>query len=284
MFNKKNYAVKIIVIAVAIIVLAGAYCLALNAFWLMGRGQNKVVQQNSGLVGSGPEYLNQALPQGYTLENYKIMEVLDRSCQNNFECATPGKYLIQSNCPYVSLCLKNKCNVICPGQIQPPVSPDLAAATADWLTYKNENLAFEIKYPAVCQFRKGVSEDAVAAFSCPAAENDNYVVVKNFEVPAGGNFQEVIIKNTIFDGSGKNPDSWDEFSPIKIGENTFYKIKTGRFEGVLSYTYYLLYDNQVLAFSFTSLGVDWTNENLDEEGDVAHMILKQMLSTLKFAK
>lgn len=57
---------------------------------------------------------NLELPTGYTLDSYKIIDISDRSCQEHFECVTPGKYLVQSNCPYTSLCLKNKCNVICP--------------------------------------------------------------------------------------------------------------------------------------------------------------------------
>ena len=55
-----------------------------------------------------------SLPVGYSLEKYEIRETLDVSCKKDEECETPGRYLVQSNCPYTSLCLKNKCNVVCP--------------------------------------------------------------------------------------------------------------------------------------------------------------------------
>ena len=35
-------------------------------------------------------------------------------CQTNNECITPLEYLSQSNCSYTSLCIKNKCKVVCP--------------------------------------------------------------------------------------------------------------------------------------------------------------------------
>jgi len=54
------------------------------------------------------------LPDGYTLENYSIEKVLDGSCLKHSDCQTPGEYLIQSRCPFTSLCLENKCTVICP--------------------------------------------------------------------------------------------------------------------------------------------------------------------------
>lgn len=54
------------------------------------------------------------LPEGYSLDNYEIKEVLNNYCQKDDECVTSGRYLMQSNCPYVSLCLKNKCAVVCP--------------------------------------------------------------------------------------------------------------------------------------------------------------------------
>jgi hypothetical protein len=57
---------------------------------------------------------NILLPQNYTLDNYTVSEVSDISCKKSKECITPDKYLIRSNCPYTSLCINNKCNVVCP--------------------------------------------------------------------------------------------------------------------------------------------------------------------------
>jgi hypothetical protein len=57
---------------------------------------------------------NISLPKGYTLKNYAIEEILDISCLGNRDCETPFEYSIQSRCPFVSLCLKRKCTVVCP--------------------------------------------------------------------------------------------------------------------------------------------------------------------------
>jgi hypothetical protein len=54
------------------------------------------------------------LPEGYTLERYSVEKVTEVSCRKNSECSTPGEYLIQSRCPFRSLCLQNKCSVVCP--------------------------------------------------------------------------------------------------------------------------------------------------------------------------
>lgn len=46
--------------------------------------------------------------------DYKIEKVLDINCKKDGDCKTPWEYLIRSNCPYTSKCIKNKCSVICP--------------------------------------------------------------------------------------------------------------------------------------------------------------------------
>jgi hypothetical protein len=55
-----------------------------------------------------------SLPIGYTVKSYVIEKVTELSCQKNSDCQTPGEYLVQSRCPFVSLCLKNKCAIVCP--------------------------------------------------------------------------------------------------------------------------------------------------------------------------
>ncbi len=55
-----------------------------------------------------------SLPKGYSLDSYKVEKTLDTSCNTNSDCSTPPEYLIRSSCPFTSLCLKNKCTVVCP--------------------------------------------------------------------------------------------------------------------------------------------------------------------------
>jgi hypothetical protein len=54
------------------------------------------------------------LPLGYTLDKYTIEKTLENSCQVDTDCQTPGEYLIQSRCPFTTLCLENRCTVVCP--------------------------------------------------------------------------------------------------------------------------------------------------------------------------
>jgi hypothetical protein len=55
-----------------------------------------------------------SLPQGYSLDAYNVEKVSENPCVKNSDCETPMEYLIQSRCPFVSICLKHKCAVICP--------------------------------------------------------------------------------------------------------------------------------------------------------------------------
>ncbi len=155
-----------------------------------------------------------------------------------------------------------------------------------WMVYENETAGLEISYPPSCSEAETLSRNIVT-FSCKGKDPtlQDTIGIRKIDVPAGKDFKDVIIENTIFDGSGLNPESWSEFKETKIGDYTFYKIRTGRFEANLSYSYYLVRGNMIYDFAFLSHGVvDWTDPNLDEEADSTHVILKQMLQTLKLPK
>jgi hypothetical protein len=54
------------------------------------------------------------LPRGYSLDSYKVERILETSCRENEDCEIPAEYLVQSRCPFRSICLNNNCTVICP--------------------------------------------------------------------------------------------------------------------------------------------------------------------------
>lgn len=60
------------------------------------------------------EVTTHPLPEGYTLDSYTIDKVTDETCEKDTDCETPMEYLIQSRCPFTSICLENKCTVVCP--------------------------------------------------------------------------------------------------------------------------------------------------------------------------
>jgi len=86
------------------------------------------------------------LPIGYTLERYTIAKTLDTTCIKDNDCETPPEYLVLSNCPYTSICLENRCNVVCPDYI----GADKKINTSDWQTYRNELGGYEVMYPIDC--------------------------------------------------------------------------------------------------------------------------------------
>ena len=46
------------------------------------------------------------------------------TCKTNNECETPVMYSVQSTCPHFSLCVENKCKVVCPRSLQSDEDPN----------------------------------------------------------------------------------------------------------------------------------------------------------------
>lgn len=44
----------------------------------------------------------------------EIPSSLKQKCEKDIDCKTPFSFLIQSNCPYESICIENICEVVCP--------------------------------------------------------------------------------------------------------------------------------------------------------------------------
>ncbi len=61
-----------------------------------------------------------ALPGGYTCTNFKVVKVLEgTNCKDYRDCTNllPIEYAVMSNCPYKSICLADKCTVVCPDKV-----------------------------------------------------------------------------------------------------------------------------------------------------------------------
>jgi len=59
---------------------------------------------------------NIGLPLGYTLDRFQVEKISTTTCARHEDCRTPFEYLVQSRCPFTSLCLNSRCSVVCPGQ------------------------------------------------------------------------------------------------------------------------------------------------------------------------
>ncbi len=178
-----------------------------------------------------------------------------------------------------------------------PANPLTPAQAADWKRietnpyvetskiYSNDALSF--LYPADLSIEPREDElftackdfaEPIKIESCVFFAKELNIVSK--EDLTEKSYEPAILSDVIFDGSGEHPESLDEFSKVVIGSHEYYAIKTGRFEGQLSYNYYLPVGPKVYVFGFRSMGVDWTNPELDEQGDPGHVLLREILSTV----
>lgn len=57
------------------------------------------------------------LPDGYTLDDYRVEEVTEVQCNVDADCVTPPEYMLRSSCPFTSICVENRCNVVCPTRL-----------------------------------------------------------------------------------------------------------------------------------------------------------------------
>jgi hypothetical protein len=57
---------------------------------------------------------NANLPINYTMEHYTVEKNLGVACKKDYECETPGEYMMISRCPMQTICISNKCTVVCP--------------------------------------------------------------------------------------------------------------------------------------------------------------------------
>jgi hypothetical protein len=155
----------------------------------------------------------------------------------------------------------------------------------DWKTYTNSQYGFSINYPQKYVFAKPVTSpgdvvqwfDSSKVFTNPEAKN--LINISILSANGEPSFTDYISKYPILNG---NTDRPFQFTPRVIGSNKFYYTQTERFEGTLSYDYYLLRGNALYRFSSVSQGVAWTDPDLDTENDSTHATLKEMLATLKF--
>jgi hypothetical protein len=173
-----------------------------------------------------------------------------------------------------------------------------AGETADaqpsgWNDYSGTALSIRFKYPSsagwlpakydLFKIYKGVygDTDEISARTINVGEDvDQHLI------------ERAVINDATYNPSGLHPKSIRELAKVKIGNHEYHKVRTTRFEGVLSYSYYLTdlvlqkppvpgTSFRLIVFSFTSRGVDWTNPNLDEENDPNHLTLKEILKTVR---
>lgn len=113
----------------------------------------------------------------------------------------------------------------------------------------------------------------------------NFIYIRKFELGTS-TAAAFIRENAIMDGSGL-PASPAAFSSIMLGsvdhgKRQFSLVDLGRFEGVVTTTYYLSRETDVLRFDAQSQNVlSWTDPSLDVRKLSANTDLQELLSTLQ---
>lgn len=181
--------------------------------------------------------------------------------------------------------------------VEPPFLPPTETPTSDtdlstWQIYTNNQFDFEFKYPSYytkqeCAF--GLTTPKKDSLLCLNNDKEKTdltstanIVVDYLPDTNVSNFQQKLIQNVVFEGSGLHPESFNQFTKAKIGLTDFYYIQTGLFEGILGINYYSVSKTGTIAFRLTSSPKDWINPEFNPENDLIHKDLKQILSTFKF--
>ena len=163
--------------------------------------------------------------------------------------------------------------------------------TKDWKTFRSENYGIEFKYPKEYNDLSNEPQYKIAGVIGYFGENqtladpeilpDTSFSAHSVTIKPGETFQEAMIRDTYYDPSGLQPQSFSEFRSRTVGEHNFYYVVTSRFEGLVSVNYYLPREKDVIVFTSVTHGVDWMNPELDIDAVRGHKTLRDILATLK---
>ena len=154
-------------------------------------------------------------------------------------------------------------------QLLPTINPQ---------TYNFERFGLRLALPL--EFR-ALEDDSPNPITFVRGEGQNASIFKVGKISdSSASFEQQIIKSVTFDPSGLHPKSINEFSKIKLGNNEFYSIRAGLFEGVLTMDYFLVIPSGIYKFEVVSRGVDWTNPNFKPEDESNIKTAEGVLKTL----
>lgn len=156
--------------------------------------------------------------------------------------------------------------------------------------YSNSELGFSLSYPNTLSLIPQNSMDTTQARTLLILANSDKTSTIRISVlmdpktgkplsPDSPAYENALIANTFFDGSGANPKDFSAFDMRQFGTASFAHVKTGLYEGVLGEVYYAAVPRGIIRFALTSRNVDWTNPSYDPEQDPGHLALKSLLAT-----
>jgi hypothetical protein len=155
------------------------------------------------------------------------------------------------------------------------------------IKYQNKEAGISFFYPK--SFRElSKKESEIVRLALPTTEltsieyPETITFLKPETITKPADLEEVLLEKVIFDGSGEHPDSVGQFGQSDINGQRFYFIQSGRFEGILSYEYFLTKDTLVLPISIRwYIGHRWMDPTFEIKDDPRYKELIGILSTLK---
>jgi hypothetical protein len=153
--------------------------------------------------------------------------------------------------------------------------------------YQNKEAGISFFYPQ--SFREITKIDSeIVRLALPTTELSSVEIPETITflkpeiITKPSDLEKVLLSKVIFDGSGEHPDSVGQFGQADINGQRFYFIQSGRFEGILSYEYFLAKDTVVLPISIRwYIGDRWMDPTFEIKDDPRYKELIGILSTLK---
>lgn len=124
----------------------------------------------------------------------------------------------------------------------------------------------------------------IVAFEKPALAGSpaHAIVVRRFEIPAGETAESVMLKNTMLEPSGMEPENMEAFGFATVAGRTYRTITVERFEAQIHTVYYLPRETDVLRFEVLERDVtNWTDPSLTIMTLPEHAAFLRMLETLQ---
>lgn len=108
------------------------------------------------------------------------------------------------------------------------------------------------------------------------------IVVRRFPIPDGKDANSVMIAHTMFESSGMQATSMQQFTPVIINGKTYQMVVVERFEAVVHVEYYLPREHDVLRFEALEHNVmNWSDASLNVRTLPSVAALETMLGTLQ---
>ncbi len=129
----------------------------------------------------------------------------------------------------------------------------------------------------------GVDEELRVVLDKPGAGSiPHNIVIRRFMIEEGETAEDVMVASTLFETSGIQAESMDEFDVVIIDGRTFYRVTVERFEAQIHTLYYLPRASDVLRFEVLERDVEeWMEPELDIEELPEHKALLSLLETLQ---